>query len=419
MKKSTTLLTSILLIALSSSVVAQMPEEGQFASLSFKRQNSRPYFDFATNTLNLPTVEVSTLGTYMVSMKLDQTDPLITFDLHTAKAVTTSSQATAYFDPKNGLLKIPAVQVGNEVFVVEFLWDWNVTEVMRFTLIDIRPISDTQDTPPYPSDAQLAQIHKDKEVSFNDITYQISEKVTDSYGKKYYFSKYGRLRGGAYGVYIPQIYDGVNPLPLVVASHGAMIMGPRELRNWTYFAEQYGFIVVTPSYLVATNYVFDTGFDMSIHLMEEDSMTKDIVETIVNALKVDTSNILGTGFSGGGYPTYLFMMNYPEYFTALCMRSPDYSDEYQIPFDKEKWKNRPIYVFWGENDLGVIKDDEGPKLLNYLLAGLDLIPEYNNRTYQNSFISRNGMFKWDAIPNSGHEHHADLTSQWFINEVVQ
>jgi len=194
-------------------------------------------------------------------------------------------------------------------------------------------------------------------------------------------------------------------------------MGPRELQNWIGFAEKYGFIVVTPSYLVATNEVFETQIDVFIHWDEEIRMTEYILATVVNALKVDRSNILGTGFSGGSYPSYLFMMNYPEYFTALCIRSPNYSDEYQIDFDGEKWKQRPIYIFWGEHDLGVIKD-EAPGLLNYLLSGLDLISEYNNRAERNSFLSQNGMFKWDILPNSGHDHHADLMSEWFINEVV-
>ncbi|TGO03560.1 hypothetical protein PN36_03970 [Candidatus Thiomargarita nelsonii] len=405
MRHSITLLSAILIFFVPS-LMAQIPEQGE-----------KPYFDFATKKLHLPAVEVSPLGTYVVSMKLVKSDPIL-FELLTVKAVKGSSQAIAHYSLENGVLNIPSIEVDNETYAVELVWERAVSEVMRFRLTYIIPTSELLETPPYPTDAQLRQIHQNQEVTFKGITYPISDEVTESYGKSFYFAKYGRFRGGAYGVYIPQEYDGVNPLPMIMASHGAGIMGPRELQNWNGFAEKYGFIVVTPSYLVATNEVFETQQDVFIHLDEEIRMTEYILTTVVNALKVDTSNILGTGFSGGSYSSYLFMMNYPEYFTALCIRSPNYSDEYQIDFDTEKWKKRPIYIFWGENDLEIVKDEEGPELLNYLQSGLELTSEYNNRTAPNSFISKNGLFKWDILPNSGHDHHADLTSEWFITDVV-
>jgi len=203
MRHSITLLNSILIFALTPPLMAQTPEE---------RENT---FDSATNQLHLPAVEVPPLGTYAVSMKLVKYDP-ITFELLTAVVTENSNQATANYDIKNGLLNIPAIRLNNEIYAAELLWDGTV----NFKLTYIIPTSELLETPVYPTDVQLRQIHKNQEVSFKGITYPISDEITESHGKRYYFAKYGRFRGGAYGIYIPQDYDGINPLPLVVASHG-------------------------------------------------------------------------------------------------------------------------------------------------------------------------------------------------------
>jgi pimeloyl-ACP methyl ester carboxylesterase len=89
----------------------------------------------------------------------------------------------------------------------------------------------------------------------------------------------------------------------------------------------------------------------------------------------------------------------PEVFTALCMRATNFAGE-NFPLDMKKWKNRPIYLFWGDNDQTKAGQRGGPSGLKYL---------------EDEVKAKN--LKYKIIPGGGHHSRADLAASWFLSLI--
>lgn len=112
--------------------------------------------------------------------------------------------------------------------------------------------------------------------------------------------------GFVYYLYIPATYDSAKAYPLIVALHWSTGRGTDMIERWKKPAEKYGFIVACPN-SNDINY-WDTNEDRDILRM---------VGEIKNDYSLD-SNILITGFSGGGMFTYYLGIKYPDVFTAMA-----------------------------------------------------------------------------------------------------
>ena len=101
-------------------------------------QSDYAYFDFGNNTLYLLETNVSTLGSYSVTLSLTGFEPL-TFDLNpeSISPVTPSTQPDAIYDSSSGALSIPAVQVGEDWFNVQMVQ--SALNALRFELTTVTP----------------------------------------------------------------------------------------------------------------------------------------------------------------------------------------------------------------------------------------------------------------------------------------
>jgi predicted peptidase len=203
-------------------------------------------------------------------------------------------------------------------------------------------------------------------------------------GQSVYKSPKGEYDDGKYVIYVPQSYDGTKAVPLIISGHGATQTGEREMVKWPKFSEKHGIIVVCPSYA-------------SSHTEIQDVM-KDILMKVHDAFHIDKSKVMHTGYSGGGYATW-YAMNFHKEFTHLCFRCANYY--YTVPDllkSYRKWKGRPVYWFWGENDHP------------FVLREVDNALEFLTKKVKCDL-------KQEKIPGHGHADNVDTISravEWFM-----
>jgi len=212
-----------------------------------------------------------------------------------------------------------------------------------------------------------------------------------------------------FAVYVPKSYSAETPMPLVISSHGAGSSGPKEINAWVKLAEQYGFIVVCPSYGIAAESILKLAGGLKLAnpevVAKEEMMMAGILDRVLRSLNVDRDFVLHTGFSGGGFPTTLVGMKHPEIFTALCYRSGNFCGP-MVPIDKRAWVNRPVYIFWGTNDNPIIVT-KGPAGFAEGPASLAFFKQLGNT-----------RLKYEIIEGGGHDSHPEKAAQWFAEQVV-
>jgi predicted peptidase len=191
---------------------------------------------------------------------------------------------------------------------------------------------------------------------------------------------------GKFGVCIPTSYKPSEPMPLVVSAHGHGGNGEGEANAWNGLAEKYKFILVCPSY-------FSSAARSAENVENDERMLKEVMTRVFGSLNIDRRKVLHTGFSGGSIATWYVAAEHDDWFTALCLRSGNFFDD--PPIRLNRWRERPIYIMWGQNDLPDIPV-QGGKMLQFVQKTID-----------------NKKVKQDVIPGAGHEGHPDLVAAWF------
>lgn len=246
------------------------------------------------------------------------------------------------------------------------------------------------------------RIHAELKYNFAGRTIKLKPEIDATPGTSYYFSDKSPYCAGIFAIHIPAAIKRGQLLPLVVSSHGLGDNGIVEIGMWAGQAERYGFIAVAPSFGSATG---------ATAIGVDDKMLGQILDRVFAKLPVDRKFVLGTGFSGGGLVAYGIMMKYPQWFTALCFRGPNFRGLGA----RGPWRERPIYIFWGEKDHPMILNPDGPNGLAALLKMKSLSQEYDRRKDPAHFVAAAGKFQWDLVPGGGHDPRADLAAKWFAS----
>jgi len=252
------------------------------------------------------------------------------------------------------------------------------------------------------SPVEVKKIRTELKYQYGNRTIKLKKEIEAIPGTSYYFSEKSNHRAGIFAVHVPSAINNKKALPLMVSSHGMGGDGINEMGMWSGLAEQYGFIAVTPSFACATG---AGGIDV------DHKMLCDIMERVLAKLPVDREFVLGTGFSGGGLPAYLIMMRHPEWFTMLCFRGPNFRGLGM----RGPWRERPVYIFWGEKDHPLILNADGPNGLAALLKMKGLSQEYDKRKDPMHFVSADGKFQWDLVPGGGHDPCPGMCAKWFAS----
>lgn len=165
------------------------------------------------------------------------------------------------------------------------------------------------------------------------------------------------ISGRAYWIYVPHGYSHAKAAPLIVTCHGTPPYDVAEMhiREWKMLGEQYGCIVVSPE-LVATDGIFGDG--PVDGMLDDERFILSIVSLMGYRYNIDRGNIMITGFSGGGFPSYFVGLRRPDVFSTVVARSCNFSET-----NLEGWippggsaNRQSILVYYGENDPGAIKN---------------------------------------------------------------
>jgi len=147
---------------------------------------------------------------------------------------------------------------------------------------------------------------------------------------------------GGFSLYVPEYYDGSEPMPLVVALHGGSGHGRSFLWTWLKDARSRGVIVASPSSHEGTWSLM--GPDM-------DSANLDaIVDHICKHFQIDERRILLTGMSDGGTFSYLSGFRSDTAFTHLAPISASFHPMLVEVASAERIRELPVYLTHGALD---------------------------------------------------------------------
>lgn len=199
--------------------------------------------------------------------------------------------------------------------------------------------------------------------------------------------------GAGYYLYVPSTYRSDKPAPLVVTCHGTWPydVAGMHIREWKMLGENYGCIVVAPA-LTATDGLFGSGPVAA--LLHDEARIMSIIGQLHYLYNIDRRNVLITGFSGGGFPTYFVGLRHPDVFTCVIARNGNFNrDSIQGWYPPEAIKT-PVFIYYGENDPSAIRTQSE--------NGIGFL--------------RSAGFAVDTsiIPGAGHERHPEVAMQYWL-----
>ncbi|MEM8768364.1 MAG: hypothetical protein AAGE43_13015, partial [Pseudomonadota bacterium] len=147
---------------------------------------------------------------------------------------------------------------------------------------------------------------------------------------------------GGFSLYVPEYYDGSEPMALVVALHGGSGHGRSFLWSWLKDARSRGVIVASPSSREGTWSLMGPDLDSG--------SLRAIVERVCEHWRVDESRLLLTGMSDGGTFSYLAGLPSDSPFTHLAPIAASFHPMLLEMVDRDRLEGLPIYLTHGALD---------------------------------------------------------------------
>jgi len=159
--------------------------------------------------------------------------------------------------------------------------------------------------------------------------------------------------GRGFWIYVPSTYNERTPAPLIVSCHGTPPYDIAEyhIREWKMLGERNGCIVVCPE-LIGTDGLIGDG-PLAGMLLDERYILS-LISFMSCRYNIDRNNVMITGFSGGGFPTYWVGLRNPKVFSVVVGRSANFSKPNLDNWYPPEAKEVAIYVYHGENDPATI-----------------------------------------------------------------
>lgn len=193
-------------------------------------------------------------------------------------------------------------------------------------------------------------------------------------------------------IYVPSTYRHDRAMPVIVTCHGTppFDVAEHHIREWRWLGEQNGCIVVAPE-LTATDGLLGDGPVAGMYDCER--VILSLISLLQYRYNIDRANIMITGFSGGGFPTYWVGFRNPDVFSCIVARSCNFNEPNLHGWYPPEAKNQALMVYYGSNDPGTISA-QSKNAIRYLRShGFD--PETA------------------VIPGVGHERHPEVAMEFF------
>lgn len=180
---------------------------------------------------------------------------------------------------------------------------------------------------------------------------------------------------------------GMADRPLLVAAHGHGGSGPGEIGGWLSLAREHRFTVVCPTFRAVT---------LTSNLMQDAPYFDNCIRWIQANLQYDPHNVYMTGFSGGGLATWCLGTTKPDFFRGLFLQSGNFVSADYVP-DIARWRDKPIKVIWGSNDLG--------RIINQSKQAVEML-KANHCNYTT-----------EVVLGAHHQPHRDMVVAW-VEQVM-
>lgn len=250
----------------------------------------------------------------------------------------------------------------------------------------------------------------------------------------------GGWKGKKFCIYVPKTYSPERPIPLVVTFHGNAWTPEREIGSWRKLPDEGGYLLVSlpgaghgnfesvdPNTLKSVSHAIEVMIRANrINAEKCHEAVEDMFRRLVGSFNIDRKRVLATGYSGGGQTLWLIGWGHPEFFTALCFRAANlpfaveekaFTDFFMQPGLIEKWRTRPIFVFWGEKDHPVILKAAKNVEHKFMKRPCGEGP-YTLRAFHE--VVKAEKLTHEVLPGYDHGKAAapDVASKWFVEKAV-
>ncbi len=181
-------------------------------------------------------------------------------------------------------------------------------------------------------------------------------------------------------------------MPLLVSCHGTppFDIANHHIKMWKMLAQENGCIVVAPE-LMATDGLIGDG--PIVGMLANERFILSIVSQLTYRYNIDRANIMITGFSGGGFPTYWVGLRHPDIFSTIVAENCNFSRHNVDGWYPKEAKNSKIMVYYGSNDPFTIK-----------LQSQDAINYLNEKGF---------TVETRVLPGQGHQRRPDVAMEFF------
>jgi poly(3-hydroxybutyrate) depolymerase len=204
------------------------------------------------------------------------------------------------------------------------------------------------------------------------------------------------LTKSGYYLFVPHGYRHDQPMPVIVTCHGTppYDVAEHHIREWKYIAEQNGCIVVAPE-LTGTDGIFGDGPVNA--MLDDERRILSILSGLGYRYNIDKANIMITGFSGGGFPTYWVGLRHPEVFSAVSARNCNFNQGNLDGWYPPEAHVIRVQIYYGDADPGPI--------IAQSKAGID-------------YLRGQGFAVSAAVlPSTGHERHPEVAMNFFLQNM--
>lgn len=197
----------------------------------------------------------------------------------------------------------------------------------------------------------------------------------------------------AFWIYVPSNYRHEVPAPLIVSCHGTppYDVAEHHIREWKFLGERNGCIVVCPE-LIATDGLLGDG--PIVGMLPDERQILSLISLLTYRFNIDRGNVMITGFSGGGFPTYWVGLRNPDVFSVVVARNCNFSKMNLDGWYPAEAKQTSILVYYGQNDPATIIA-QSKAAVRYL------------RSKGFSHVEA------DVIPGKGHERRPEVAMDFF------
>lgn len=201
------------------------------------------------------------------------------------------------------------------------------------------------------------------------------------------------VTGRGYWIYVASTYRHDRPAPLIVSCHGTppFDVAEHHIREWKMLAEKNGCIVVAPE-LIATDGLLGDG--PIVGMLANERQILSIISQLAYRYNIDRANMMITGFSGGGFPTYWVGLRHPDLFNSVVARNCNFSRHNLHGWYPSDATSVNVMVYYGQNDPGTIVA-QSRQAIQYLRA--------------NGF-----RVDTDVLPGAGHERRPEVAMRFFL-----